>query len=183
MLEGVHAKVIRIVCPACQAAYDVPQAAISAGGRDVQCSACGHNWFQLWLSGPAGAGSADASPGPARPQAAGAEASWGFAEGPQPPLGEAPPLPSVLGAPGTPPAPGCPDQLRGDAAPEWRSGIARRPLSMQTGDIAPAAEPPNFDICDPEIDGRWRARDAFSISYRAEMAGSGASAVVARGIM
>ncbi|WP_216670980.1 zinc-ribbon domain-containing protein [Mangrovicoccus sp. HB161399] len=107
MSEGVHAKVIRIVCPSCQAAYEVPQAAISAGGRDVQCSACGHNWFQLWLPGPAApespaaaSGTADKSAAPRAserpPEAAGAETGWGFAEGPQAPLEGGPPLPSVL---------------------------------------------------------------------------------------
>ncbi|MBE3638090.1 zinc-ribbon domain-containing protein, partial [Mangrovicoccus sp. HB182678] len=67
---------MRIICPACQAAYDVPESAIAAGGRDVQCSACGHNWFQLWLP--------DLS---ARPAAGAPSAAAGLpAPGREPPL-------------------------------------------------------------------------------------------------
>ncbi|NGM44209.1 hypothetical protein G5B31_01520 [Rhodobacter sp. SGA-6-6] len=38
---------MRLVCPNCDAKYEVPDDAIPEGGRDVQCSACGHAWFQL----------------------------------------------------------------------------------------------------------------------------------------
>jgi predicted Zn finger-like uncharacterized protein len=38
---------MRLVCPNCDAEYEVDVAAIPVGGRDVQCSACGHSWFQL----------------------------------------------------------------------------------------------------------------------------------------
>lgn len=38
---------MRLVCPNCDAKYEVPDDAIPDGGRDVQCSACGHGWFQL----------------------------------------------------------------------------------------------------------------------------------------
>lgn len=38
---------MRLVCPNCDATYEVPDDAIPDGGRDVQCSACGHAWFQL----------------------------------------------------------------------------------------------------------------------------------------
>jgi predicted Zn finger-like uncharacterized protein len=37
---------MRLVCPECAAQYEVADAAIPEGGRDVQCSACGHGWFQ-----------------------------------------------------------------------------------------------------------------------------------------
>ena len=37
---------MRIICPNCDAQYEVDDAAIPAGGRDVQCSNCGHGWFQ-----------------------------------------------------------------------------------------------------------------------------------------
>ncbi len=37
---------MRLVCPNCDARYEVPDDAIPDGGRDVQCSACGHAWFQ-----------------------------------------------------------------------------------------------------------------------------------------
>ena len=37
---------MRLVCPNCDAEYEVDDAAIPQGGRDVQCSNCGHAWFQ-----------------------------------------------------------------------------------------------------------------------------------------
>lgn len=42
---------MRLICPNCDAEYQVDDAAIPDAGRDVQCSNCGHAWFQL----PAGA--------------------------------------------------------------------------------------------------------------------------------
>ncbi len=37
---------MRLVCPNCDAEYEVDDAAIPKGGRDVQCSNCGHAWYQ-----------------------------------------------------------------------------------------------------------------------------------------
>ncbi|OOY19244.1 hypothetical protein BMI86_15570 [Thioclava sp. DLFJ5-1] len=37
---------MRLVCPNCGAQYEVDDAVIPDGGRDVQCSNCGHGWFQ-----------------------------------------------------------------------------------------------------------------------------------------
>jgi predicted Zn finger-like uncharacterized protein len=38
---------MRLICPNCDAEYQVDDAAIPQAGRDVQCSNCGHAWFQL----------------------------------------------------------------------------------------------------------------------------------------
>lgn len=38
---------MRLICPNCDAEYLVDDAAIPETGRDVQCSNCGHAWFQL----------------------------------------------------------------------------------------------------------------------------------------
>ena len=38
---------MRLICPNCDAEYQVDDAAIPETGRDVQCSNCGHAWFQL----------------------------------------------------------------------------------------------------------------------------------------
>lgn len=38
---------MRLICPNCDAVYEVDPAAIPEHGRDVQCSNCGHAWFQL----------------------------------------------------------------------------------------------------------------------------------------
>lgn len=36
---------MRLICPNCDAEYEVPASAIPDEGRDVQCSNCGHTWF------------------------------------------------------------------------------------------------------------------------------------------
>ncbi|MFN3723008.1 MAG: zinc-ribbon domain-containing protein [Paracoccaceae bacterium] len=38
---------MRLICPNCDAQYEVHQDAIPEAGRDVQCSNCGHSWFQI----------------------------------------------------------------------------------------------------------------------------------------
>ncbi|OIP87034.1 MAG: hypothetical protein AUK37_02175 [Rhodobacterales bacterium CG2_30_65_12] len=38
---------MRLVCPNCGAQYEVDDRVIPQGGRDVQCSACGHGWYQM----------------------------------------------------------------------------------------------------------------------------------------
>ncbi len=47
---------MRLVCPNCEAKYEVPEDAIPDVGRDVQCASCGHSWFQM-RPRPAAAGS------------------------------------------------------------------------------------------------------------------------------
>jgi len=37
---------MRLVCPNCDATYEVDGSVIPEAGRDVQCSNCGHTWFQ-----------------------------------------------------------------------------------------------------------------------------------------
>ncbi|MFZ1467669.1 MAG: zinc-ribbon domain-containing protein [Paracoccaceae bacterium] len=37
---------MRLICPNCDATYEVSDDAIPDEGRDVQCSSCGHAWFQ-----------------------------------------------------------------------------------------------------------------------------------------
>lgn len=39
-------KKMRLVCPNCGAQYEVDDRVMPENGRDVQCSACGHAWFQ-----------------------------------------------------------------------------------------------------------------------------------------
>lgn len=38
---------MRLVCPNCDAKYEVPEDAIPDAGRDVQCANCSHAWFQI----------------------------------------------------------------------------------------------------------------------------------------
>lgn len=37
---------MHLTCPNCDARYEVPESAIPEGGREVQCSNCGHSWLQ-----------------------------------------------------------------------------------------------------------------------------------------
>tara|TARA_R110000787_G_scaffold48632_11_gene116965 strand:+ start:1442 stop:2272 length:831 start_codon:yes stop_codon:yes gene_type:complete len=37
---------MRLICPNCDAQYEVPDDVMPASGRDVQCSNCGQTWFQ-----------------------------------------------------------------------------------------------------------------------------------------
>lgn len=38
---------MRLICPRCDAQYDIADDVIPEGGRDVQCSSCAHTWFQM----------------------------------------------------------------------------------------------------------------------------------------
>ncbi|APX89551.1 hypothetical protein BV394_07345 [Brevirhabdus pacifica] len=38
---------MRLICPNCDAQYEVGDGVIPPEGRDVQCSNCGHTWFQV----------------------------------------------------------------------------------------------------------------------------------------
>ncbi|MTH35392.1 hypothetical protein GL279_12350 [Paracoccus limosus] len=37
---------MRLTCPRCAVQYEIPEAVIPTGGREVECSACGHVWHQ-----------------------------------------------------------------------------------------------------------------------------------------
>ncbi|MDG1102854.1 MAG: zinc-ribbon domain-containing protein, partial [Ascidiaceihabitans sp.] len=37
---------MRLICPNCDAQYEVPTEVVPTEGRDVQCSNCGQTWFQ-----------------------------------------------------------------------------------------------------------------------------------------
>ncbi|MDE9449430.1 zinc-ribbon domain-containing protein [Aliiroseovarius sp. Z3] len=51
---GDRGKHMRLVCPSCGAQYEVDDRVMPENGRDVQCSNCGHGWFQLPPSAEAG---------------------------------------------------------------------------------------------------------------------------------
>lgn len=38
---------MRLSCAKCGAHYEVDASAVPEGGREVQCSACGHEWFEV----------------------------------------------------------------------------------------------------------------------------------------
>ena len=81
---------MRLICPSCGAQYEVDESVIPDGGRDVQCSNCGHAWFQL----SAKQLKAEAEQA-ARKAAADEGRATGAAEAPSPAAAdEAPPEPS-----------------------------------------------------------------------------------------
>lgn len=49
---------MRLVCPNCSAQYEIDGSMIPEEGRDVQCSNCGHTWFEL--PGPAASAASEA---------------------------------------------------------------------------------------------------------------------------
>ncbi len=51
---------MRLTCPNCAAQYEVDASVIPEDGRDVQCSTCGHTWWQTRDEG--GEAAADAQP-------------------------------------------------------------------------------------------------------------------------
>jgi predicted Zn finger-like uncharacterized protein len=67
---------MRLTCPNCRAQYEVAAELIPAGGRDVQCSACG----RTWLAGGAGADAAAPSARSAERTGGGMEEAEGEAE-------------------------------------------------------------------------------------------------------
>lgn len=44
---------MRLTCPRCGAQYEIPEAVIPTGGREVECSACGNVWHQPALGATA----------------------------------------------------------------------------------------------------------------------------------
>ncbi|WP_282059225.1 zinc-ribbon domain-containing protein [Roseobacter litoralis] len=43
---------MRLICPNCDAQYEVPEDVMPLDGRDVQCSNCGQTWFQEHPNAP-----------------------------------------------------------------------------------------------------------------------------------
>ena len=58
-IEKVRDLSMRLTCPRCGAQYEIAAAAIPAAGREVECSACSHVWFQ---TGQSAGGGSDAAP-------------------------------------------------------------------------------------------------------------------------
>lgn len=87
---------MRLVCPNCEAKYEVPDDAIPETGRDVQCANCGHAWFQMRQK-PFAAAEAEhgKDTGPVAEPVAGAAAS---AESPSIPQAETVAVPDAVPA-------------------------------------------------------------------------------------
>lgn len=105
---------MRLICPNCGAQYEVDDSLVPDSGRDVQCSNCGHGWFQRPLH-----------------RDAGLAAEMGRA--PAEPAQEMPEPKRAAAAQRTPPA-AMPDSDAGDEAeePDEPKAPAPRPPRMQT---------------------------------------------------
>lgn len=144
---------MRIVCPSCNAQYEIDISLLPEEGREVQCSACGNIWFQ---EGTAARKTRLATPTPATPQPA-----------PEPRLEEAQ----------SPPAEPPPAEEAG-AAPEDEP-----PPQDNTADAPPAIRQPKpvdpkvLDILRDEaaFEAEQRAREAGGIETQAEFGLLGAA--------
>jgi predicted Zn finger-like uncharacterized protein len=127
---------MRLTCPKCAAQYEVPEAAIPAAGREVQCSDCDAVWFQE-------------RPGPVAPAPGDAAGATATAEDP-------PPGPETAPAPQRQLDPAVADILRAEADRERSARAAEAAGAMP----AEAAAAPNTG------DTSRSAQDAHEISRR-----------------
>lgn len=120
-------KGMRLICPNCDAQYEVASDAIPAGGRDVQCSNCGHGWYQLPEIVAAGA----------EPPSFGAPEELGYRTPPPP----APKPPPAEAAPAVAePAPTAPEPAASEPAPVPEPAEPQ-PASPVFADLPESAEP------------------------------------------
>ncbi len=141
---------MRLVCPNCDAVYEVADTAVPASGREVQCSACAHRWFHRPASGDAApvgqAGAADRSAATV-PEAARADESQtpsGRADAPQ----ARPTDPAVLQILREEAAREMEQRRRGRSAP-GEPAPRREPATAEPAKAEPAKEPAAHEPATP----------------------------------
>lgn len=133
---------MRLVCPNCEAKYEVPDDAIPDTGRDVQCANCNHSWFQM-RPRPAGAAVPEESPAVVIPATEVApDAPAPDLEASTEPVAEAEPL----AEPEPEPVP---------EAAEPGEGEPETVIAAEEADEAPKAEP--AEAVEPEADATAEA--------------------------
>lgn len=166
---------MRLVCPNCDAMYEVPDSVIPAEGRDVQCSNCGKSWFFSPVTPEMMdvEEAADVAPPPAPEPEPTPEPQPEPAARPEPPRRASPPPPQpqqaapeepVEAAPAISPAPATPrrrplddsvaDVLREEAAFEARARAEDAGLEFQD-DLPleePATAPAAEEYAEPEAE-------------------------------
>lgn len=140
---------MRLVCPSCGAQYQIDDAAIPDAGRDVQCSNCGHAWFQL---PPALEAALEAEEDrAARSGAAPAPPPQDAADEPPPAPPEATPAAPtespVAAARRTPPSEAAPEPA---SAPEPEPAPEPQPHPAPRSDTGPAADPDPLPPPEPQ---------------------------------
>ena len=159
---------MRLICPNCDAEYEVPDSAIPPEGRDVQCSNCGNTWFFDPSQPEEPEPVVDDAPPPApvtTPEPAQTELSQVEEEQPEPELNQTPvqprrPEPRPKRTPTrtfTPPA---------DAPPEYPSDDTPPPAAAETN----RGQPKRREL-QPEVAEVLRQEAEFEASARAREAG------------
>lgn len=124
---------MRVTCPNCSAAYEVPEAKIGAG-RKLRCARCRHDWWVEPPAAPAAEGGFARSVAQAT-AGLGAPPSPGPAEAPLPPP-PAPPSPDPAPRPAPAEAPGAPPVRPPPPRPPRQSQPIEPPLP-RLGDAPP----------------------------------------------
>lgn len=143
---------MRLGCPNCDAQYEVDDAAIPAAGRDVQCSNCGHTWFQL----PAGAAAVTPAPPRARPAPPPAAAVTA------PGIRAAPPVAAAAGP--APVAPAVPTAVAAPAPAVPQRATPQGPAGPD--DPAPAQPPQQRRTLDDNLMAILREEAAREVAER-----------------
>ncbi len=140
---------MRLVCPNCEAKYEVPEDAIPETGRDVQCANCGHAWYQMRpraaVAEPVAVAPVVPPPTVSAPEPAPAPEPEPQPEPESAPVESDPPVaPDVVAAPEAPvdPVPAAP--VEDTTAPEPVPGAV---VAADPGTAAPAA--PEAAAADP----------------------------------
>jgi predicted Zn finger-like uncharacterized protein len=134
---------MRLICPNCGAQYEVANDVIPAAGRDVQCSNCGHTWFeQPGASEAAEAGDAYVPPRPPAAAPAASPRSTPPSRQPEPKVQDAEPDKSL------------PDDDEWPASKSIETGTTDDPSSSSDGDDdlteAPSADRWNNEDIEPQ---------------------------------
>ena len=159
---------MRLICPNCGAQYEVDSEVIPAGGRDVECSACGQVWLvKLPGDGPGLAGGQGPDP---EPGAAGDEGE-AASESPEGPEEAAEPVAEMTEA-----GPGAEDPAEEDEA-EAGSGPGEEPAGLRDEDRPIITPPPPRPTVTPAIADILRAEAERERAARAAAAAAAAAAV------
>lgn len=155
---------MRLICPNCGAQYEVADDVIPESGRDVQCSNCGHTWFEN--PGASEAAELGTEPEPAPEPAPEIEPEPEQATEPEP---QPEPTPEPDRPEPAPRAreldPGVADILREEAEYEQAARQAEdNPIETQPDlDLSHDPEPQETEAVDPDEDRRSReARDRLA---------------------
>lgn len=122
---------MRIICPGCRAEYAIPDNAVPAAGREVQCAACTHAWYQLPAASPQ-------DPPPFAAPGSGADSRVG----PDVRPGAGPPVPGEGPAPSAAPPPATATEAPERRIERLRAALGEVGRSLSAADPAPAVPAP-----------------------------------------